>query len=140
MPKLPECVSEACRRLRCLLYSHNPHLICTVHPSGVDGNNCLDFRLNPNAEPEGASYYNGELILQPRQHLTIEEKLELLDTHPIFTGCCPNCGCQFPNRVIDLVHFDCPRYGWIYDSVERCDRKASPCGLSLFGKLTLLAT
>jgi hypothetical protein len=53
MPKIPECD-------RCLLYSHNPHLVCAVHPGGVDGNSCLDFREDPNAqavelwEPEGA--------------------------------------------------------------------------------------
>jgi hypothetical protein len=116
MPKLSECN-------HCLLYSHNPHLLCAVHPYGVDGNSCLDFRLNPNAEPEelwepqGASYYNGELILQPKQHLTTEEKLQLLDTHPLFTGCCPSCDYQFPSHIPELVHFDCPRCGWIDDSV-----------------------
>lgn len=115
MPKLPECN-------HCLLYSHNPHLVCAVHPYGVD-DSCLDFRLDPNAEPEelwepeGASYYDGELILQPKQHLTTEEKLQLLDTHPMFTGCCPSCDYQFPSHIPELVHFDCPRCGWIDDSV-----------------------
>ncbi len=78
MPKLPECDN-------CLLYSHNPHIVCVVHPDGVEGENCLDFRLDPNAEaeelwqPEGASYYNSELILQPQQRWTQQQKLELLD-------------------------------------------------------------
>jgi hypothetical protein len=116
MPKLPECD-------RCLLYSHDPHIVCTVHPYGVDSDSCLDLRLDPKAEPEelwepeGASYYNGELILQPKQYLTTEEKLELLDTHPMFTGHCPSCEYQFPSHVPELVHFDCPRCGWIDDSV-----------------------
>ncbi|MEA5506447.1 hypothetical protein VB735_25725 [Halotia wernerae UHCC 0503] len=41
-------------------------------PVGV-ANCCLDFREDPNAQadelwqPEGASYYNGELIVQPQQ-------------------------------------------------------------------------
>ena len=63
MPKLPECS-------RCLLWAHNPYLVCGVHPTGPNTNTCIDFQENPNAEaeelwePEGASYYNGELILQ----------------------------------------------------------------------------
>ncbi len=40
MPKIKECD-------RCLLYAHNPHLVCTVHPDGVDGDSCLDFREDP---------------------------------------------------------------------------------------------
>jgi hypothetical protein len=70
----------------CLLYSHNLHLVCAVHPYGVDDDSCLDFRLDPATEleelwePDGANYYNGELIFQPQQHLTTEEKLQLLDT------------------------------------------------------------
>lgn len=31
-------------------------------------------------------YYSGELVLQPQQWGTREEQLELLDTHPMFTG------------------------------------------------------
>lgn len=65
----------------------------------------------------GTSYYNGELILQPKEHLTVEGKLELLDTHSMFTDRCPGCSYRFSTRVIDLVHFDCPRCGWIDDSV-----------------------
>lgn len=114
MNKIPDCD-------RCQLYAHNPHLVCAVHPSGVSGDRCLDFRLNPNAEPEenwepeGASYYNGELILHcPR--LTREQQLELLDSHPLFTGVCPRCSYRFP-QASQAVHYDCPRCGWIDDSI-----------------------
>ena len=116
MPKLPECD-------RCLLYSHNPHLVCAVHPEGPKGNSCLDFRPDPNTEPEelwepeGASYYNGELILQPPQRFTTKEKLELLDTHPLFTGVCPECRYRFPKDNPRLVHWDCPECGWVDDTV-----------------------
>lgn len=41
--KLPECD-------RCLLYSHNPFLLCAVHPTGPKGDNCLDFRTDAEAE------------------------------------------------------------------------------------------
>ncbi|MBE9038821.1 hypothetical protein [aff. Roholtiella sp. LEGE 12411] len=73
MAKLPECDC-------CLLYSHNPHLVCTVHPNGSVADTCLDFREDPNAEPvelwepEGATYYNGELIVQPQQRWTQQQK------------------------------------------------------------------
>ncbi|MEG4280744.1 hypothetical protein QUA62_25225 [Microcoleus sp. MON1_C1] len=90
MPNLPECE-------RCLLYAHNLHLVCAVHPAGPNADTCSDFREDPDAasdelwEPEGASYYNGELILQPRQRWTREEQLKLLDTHSLFTDRCPQC-------------------------------------------------
>lgn len=118
MPKIPECNY-------CLLYAHNPHLVCTVHPSGVEGERCLDFLQDPNAEieelwqPEGATYYNGELILQPRQRWTQEQQLELLDWHSLFTGKCPKCGYKFELDYTSRVHWDCPNSecGWMDDSV-----------------------
>jgi hypothetical protein len=115
MPKLPECD-------RCLLYARDPHLVCAVHPMGLDTDSCIDFRPDPNAEteelwePEGASYYAGELILH-RPTLTREDQWQILDNHPFFTGVCPVCNYQFPSHVPDLVHFDCPTCGWIDDSV-----------------------
>ena len=116
MPKLPECD-------RCLLYAHNPHLICAVHPAGPDADTCPDFRADPNTpseelwEPEGASYYNGELILQPRRRWTLEQQLELLDTHPLFTGRCPQCEMTYPKYETPPVHWDCSECGWMDDSV-----------------------
>ncbi len=116
MPKIPQCD-------RCLLYSHNPHLVCVVHPAGPRGDSCLDFREDPNAEPaelwepEGASYYNGELILQPQQRRTQQQQLELLDTHPMFTGKCPQCGYEFDRDYTARVHWDCFECGFLDDSV-----------------------
>jgi hypothetical protein len=106
MPKISECD-------RCRLYARNPYLVCAVHPAGPSTNTCIDFREDPDAEtdelwePEGASYYNGELILQPRQRWTPEQQLELLDTHPLFTGRCPQCEMTYPQyetpRCIGIV-------------------------------------
>ena len=116
MPKLPECD-------RCLLFARNPHLICAVHSAGPNADTCIDFRENPNAEPdelwepEGASYYNGELILQPRQRWAPEQQLDLLDTHPLFTGRCPRCERPFPQYETPPVHWDCLACGWMDDSV-----------------------
>ncbi len=116
MRKIPECD-------RCLLYSHDPHLVCLIHPDGVDGNSCLDFRKDPNAEPlelwepEGATYYNGELILQPQQRFTPEEQLELLNTHPMFTGSCPQCGAFMNRDYTSRVDWDCDNCDWKDNSV-----------------------
>ncbi|MEG4407207.1 hypothetical protein [Microcoleus sp. MON2_D5] len=116
MPKIPECD-------RCLLYARNPHLVCAVHPTGPNTNTCIDFREDPNTaseelwEPEGASYYNGELILQPPQRWTLEQQLELLDTHPLFTGRCPQCKMTYPKYETPPVHWDCLECGWMDDSV-----------------------
>jgi hypothetical protein len=131
MPKLPECA-------HCQFYADSSYTVCAVHPSGVDSDSCLDFREDPNAEPEelwepeGANYidgelvierayerayYNGEEIAQPQQRLTSEEQWKILETHPFFTGVCPDCGYQFPPHVPELIHFDCTRCGWIDEEV-----------------------
>ena len=53
---------------RCLLYARNPYVVCTANPDGVDGDRCLDFRLDPNIKPEekwspkGYSWYGDELV------------------------------------------------------------------------------
>jgi hypothetical protein len=125
----------------CEFYTHNPHLRCTLHPLGVESEECRDFRataprsrqrrIAPQEEqrciaqpseaeeqwqPEGAAYYNGELVLQPRQR-TLMEQLDLLDTHPLFTGRCPNCEMPLlPTNPIQ-VHWDCSSCGWMDDSV-----------------------
>lgn len=43
MPKTPECD-------RCLFYAHDYHIVCPIHPSGIDGDSCIDFRPNPELE------------------------------------------------------------------------------------------
>ena len=114
--KIPECD-------RCLLYAHNPHLICAVHPNGVDTDRCLDFRPDPNAaeeelwSPQGYSFYGDELIPNKPSRYTPEEQLEILDNHPFFTGVCPQCGHEFDLKNPPLVHWDCDRCGWMDDSV-----------------------
>ncbi|MBD2093594.1 hypothetical protein H6F90_00295 [Trichocoleus sp. FACHB-591] len=113
--KVPECD-------RCILYAHNPHLVCTVHPEGTSSDTCLDFQHDPTAdpeelwEPEGASYYNGELIVTPEQRWSRLEKLALLDSHPMFTGRCPQCETGIASEI-PRVHWDCRHCGWADDSV-----------------------
>lgn len=131
MPKIPDCD-------RCSLYAHNPHLVCAVHPDGVnsDGQSprgahrCLDFRPDPNIKedkqwsPEGYSWYGDELIADRPSRYTLEEQSQILDNHPFFTGVCPECRHRFDRDNLP-VHFDCPEcpkgyrfaYGLIDDSV-----------------------
>jgi hypothetical protein len=114
MPKIPECD-------RCSLYAHNPYLICAVHPSGVDGDRCIDFRPNSNIKEEeqwsaeGYSWYGDELI-RDRSRYTSEEQIQILNSHPFFTGVCPQCKHRFDRDNLP-VHFDCPECGFIDDSV-----------------------
>ena len=83
MSKLPECAS-------CLFYARDTHLICAMHPSGPSGDTCLDFRPDPKLEgkhlglgaadevselEDGVTYYNGELIRQPKQLLWHREEI-----------------------------------------------------------------
>lgn len=85
--------------------------------------NCNESFSNPFAlgsdeeqwQPEGASYYNGELILQSKQK-TREEQLWLLGNHPFFTGICPQCGASFERDYQARVHWDCA-CGWMDDSI-----------------------
>lgn len=111
---------------RCQLYSGSAYLPCAVHPSGPAPDGCLDFTPNAGAiaqkddglwQPLGASYYGGELIQHRPSHLTREEQFELLDYHPLFTGCCPDCGWLFDQNNSPGVHWDCPCCGWIDDTV-----------------------
>ena len=118
--KIPQCDY-------CVFYSHNPHIICPVHPYGVYTNYCIDFRQDPNKEeileevwsPDGyiLNYYDGELVVTKPSPYTKEELLDLIDYHPIFTGVCPQCQHKFDKNNPPLIHWDCPVCSWIDDSV-----------------------
>lgn len=135
MPKISDCD-------RCRFYTHDYHLVCTLHPDGPDGDTCLDFDADPEEvksrifvdflglqrqanlepdeelwEPKGVSFYNGELILQLKPSWTPEQQLELLNKHPMFTGTCPACGAVFERDYRALVHWDCSDCGWKDDSI-----------------------
>ncbi len=130
MPKIPDCD-------RCLYNARDFNLLCAVNPAGPTGDTCADFELDPELEgrqfvdflglqwqaemeqwePEGAGFYNGELILQPRRRRTQEEQLQLLEVHPLFTGRCPECAATIERDYSARVHFDCIECGWMDDSV-----------------------
>ena len=109
---------------RCLYNTRNPHLPCTVHPHRTDAH-CPDFELDTSLpagewwEPEGASYYAGELVIDPIQRWTREQKIALLDWHPMFTGRCPDCERTLRGAELPLVQthparvcWDCQECGW----------------------------
>jgi hypothetical protein len=90
-------------------------------PKISDCDRCLDFRPDPNIEeqqwsPEGYSWYGDELISNRPSRYTLEEQSQILDTHPFFTGVCPQCRHRFDRDNLP-VHFDCPECGFIDDSV-----------------------
>ncbi|HEY9811302.1 MAG TPA: hypothetical protein V6D13_18410 [Halomicronema sp.] len=59
--------------------------------------------------------YNGEKIYQPLQKLSFEEMLLLLDTHPLFTGRCPDC--KMPLKV-ETPEWHCDHCGATQNSAE----------------------
>jgi hypothetical protein len=108
---------------RCSYNTRNPHLPCAVHPGKIVDAQCSDFVPNPSLpagewwEPEGASYYGGELVIDPVQRWTREQQLALLDCHPLFTGRCPGCELPMTQTTPARVHWDCQECGWKDDSV-----------------------
>ena len=117
---------------RCEYFAHSLYMVCGVHPCGVEGDHCTDFSPAPAAvtvpddplawysdqwHPEGASYYGDELILEPVQGRSQDEQMELLDTHPLFTGRCPNCERPLIQTDPPRVHWDCEYCSWPDDSL-----------------------
>lgn len=108
----PECQ-------RCQLFSgflEDEYPVCGIYPLGPAEIPCPDFaEITEDCVPVGGAYYNGEFILDSPAYLTTAERLELVETHPLFTGKCPNCGAQFDKTP--SVHWDCKNCGWLDDSV-----------------------
>ncbi len=101
--------------------AHSHYLVCAIHPGGPCSDTCLDYAPelgyeSEQWEPVGAAYYNGELVIT-RRVIEPEERLRLLDTHPLFTSHCPRCCHRFPTESLPPVHWDCPECGWMDDSV-----------------------
>ena len=70
--------------------------------------------MTHNDEP---ATYDGYPIVTPIQRWTTVQKLELLDTHPMFTGRCPNCEIPMLQTEPPRLHWDCERCGWVDDRV-----------------------
>lgn len=55
--QLPECNS-------CQFFSLSPLLPCTVHPHGVEGDRCIDYRLDPDYDENDPmlTWFTGDFI------------------------------------------------------------------------------
>jgi len=91
--------------------------VCAIHPSGVEGNRCPDFLLDPEVKelwsPIGFIFIDEQLFRKPITYQvdfeltrTRSQEWEILETHPFFTGVCPNCGESYPQKV-KIIHYDC---------------------------------
>ena len=98
-------------------------------PAEINGsiNNPFDPEPEENWSPPGyqyvngelepiESYYDGELIHQPPQRFSKQKMLKLLDTHPLFTGVCPQCNHVFTEQIIS-PKCTCPDCGWTDDDI-----------------------
>ena len=113
MTKTEEC--ESCQRFSG--YCGTEFLVCGIYPSGPAETPCPDFsEVTEQCEPLGGAYYNSELVLQPTHYLTTAERLEILETHPFFTGVCPECGETIWGK--GLVHYDCEHCGFKDDLIN----------------------
>jgi len=103
MSKLPECD-------RCQFNAHSEYLVCAIHPSGIQGDRCPDFLLDPEFtemwSPIGFMFIDRQLFRKPivynqnfEPELTRSQQVQILETHPLFTGVCPECGTSYPQNM-----------------------------------------
>ena len=98
-------------------YCGSQYLVCGIHPTGPIETPCPDFaEVTEQFEPLGGAYYDGEFVLQPTHYLTTAERLEILETHPFFTGVCPKCRQAISGE--NQVHYDCPNCDYKDDLIN----------------------
>ena len=109
--------SDCHRRQRFSGYCGSQYLVCGIHPTGPTEPPCPDFaEVTELFEPLGGAYYSGERGLQPTHYLMTAERLEILETHPLFTGVCPECVEAIEDE--GLLHYDCERCGFKDDLIN----------------------
>ncbi|WP_024547021.1 DUF6464 family protein [Picosynechococcus sp. NKBG15041c] len=120
MRKISDCDS-------CQFNARSAYMVCAVHPQGVKGLSCLDYRPDQKHQeqwqPSGWKFTDdGDMMprftypVGERHVVDLENAQRILDTHPMFTEYCPNCGYHF-SMDRNWVHFDCPECNWIDDSI-----------------------
>ena len=110
MPKIPHCD-------RCLNNAHSSYLVCAMHPDGVDGDSCPDFADDgQELWCPGYGFVDDQLVKLPVryetdhvQRLTRSQQYQILMTHPMFTGLCPQCRYEYEG---DQSCWDCPICEW----------------------------
>ncbi|MEG3440037.1 hypothetical protein V0288_23110 [Pannus brasiliensis CCIBt3594] len=118
MSKIPDCD-------RCLLFSQQLYYVCAVHPEGVEGDECPDFRPDPEIDeeeeekpwsPAGHFWYGDNLLPDRLWRPSKEEQEKIIETHPLFTGLCPNCSHVFSTNPPTGAPWHCPACDWREDS------------------------
>jgi hypothetical protein len=114
MPRAIECE-------RCQLFSGYcgaEYLVCGIHPGGPTVRPCPDYApVVEERVPVGAEYYGEELVKDWPGYMSSADRLHLIETHPLFTGRCPQCGTIF--QETPPVHWDCPdpKCHWMDDTI-----------------------
>lgn len=102
----------------CAYHAQSPYLICTLHPTGQPLGYCPDYEaqderpLEQDWTPDGAHYDGDDLVVDTVDAWQQEQRLFLLDWHPLFTGRCPECEHPIPGPI----HYDCDHCGWKDDT------------------------
>lgn len=65
---------------------------------------------DPETAEDDQVYYAGEEVVQPVQRFSTQQKLALLDWHPMFTSRCPQC-----ETPILRSPWECDHCGWSDD-------------------------
>ncbi|MEM9446448.1 MAG: DUF6464 family protein [Verrucomicrobiota bacterium] len=113
MPKTPDCD-------HCHFYARSPYMVCGVNPSGPEGDECPDYEaLEPPRKPLGGGYYAGDWIPQIKTQPTDEQRLALLDWHPIFTGRCPHCEMPISQPTSPNTQWECAECWWREEPIQQ---------------------
>jgi hypothetical protein len=92
MPKISLCD-------RCSFFAHTSLLVCAIHPYGPESAYCRDFDSAELWHPEDVQQFDPEMQTE-------------WDWHPLFTGCCPDCGSKFSRLKVPPLHWRCRVCGW----------------------------
>jgi hypothetical protein len=105
---------------RCLNNAHSNYLVCAIHPKGIDGEVCPDFADDGQELwcPDGYRFdQQHQLVKLPVTYetdhvptLTRAQQYQILMTHPMFTGLCPQC--RYEYKGWNQSNWDCLMCGW----------------------------
>lgn len=59
------------------------------------------------------THYKHDTLTQVLSRLTRAEQLQVIITHPFFTGQCPQCQHKFAGIDLDLIDWHCVWCGWV---------------------------
>jgi hypothetical protein len=75
-----------------------------IHSAGSVERPCPDHApVIEDWVPVGGAYYHGELVRDTLSYLSREDRLHLVETHPLFMGRCPQCGSTFKKTPLNLL-------------------------------------